>query len=72
MPNNENLSLAGPSIFGHADPGQNTAISIFLAAMSLLQLESEFDIAALLLALQEIRDQVFDEFIEAHIKLENK
>jgi hypothetical protein len=70
MPNNRNLSLAGPSIFGHADPGQNTAISIFLAAISLLQLKSEFDIAALLLALQEIRDQVFEEFIEAHNKLE--
>lgn len=72
MPDNKNLSLAGPSIFGHVDPGQNTAISIFLATISLLQIKSEFDIAALLLALQEIRDQVFDEFIEAHIKLENK
>ena len=69
-PQNGNLLLAGPSVFGLADPGQNTAVSINQLTAALLLTKPNLDRLAFLQATQTLVSEVFDAFIEAHREIE--
>jgi hypothetical protein len=71
-PQNDNLLLAGSSLFGLADPGQNTAISIHQLTVALLLSRPNLDRVAFAQAIQMLLDEVLMAFIKAHEELENR
>jgi hypothetical protein len=71
-PWNDSLLLAGPSVFGLADPGQNTAVSINQLTAALLLTKPNLDRLAFLLATQMLVSEVFEAFIEARGEIENE
>ena len=65
------MSLAGPTIIGMADPGQNTAISLFNVNLSLLQVVHPVRPSRMIIALLERReDELMEAFIEVHRRME--
>jgi hypothetical protein len=66
------LLLAGPSLFGLADPGQNAAISIHQLTVTLLLTRPNMDRLAFAQAVQSLVDQVLDAFIGVHRRIETE
>jgi hypothetical protein len=62
----------GPSIFGLADPGQNSATSILQVTQALLLSNLNLDGNAVLSALQLLEEEVINNFSNAYISLEEK
>jgi len=71
-PRNGNLLLAGSSLFGLADAGQNAAISIHQLTITLLLSKPNLDRLAFAQAIQLLVDEVLVAFIEAHRRLETE
>lgn len=61
-----NLLLAGPSIFGLADPGHGTAISLGQITTTLLVTRPNIDTLALSDILRRLELEIGEEFIKAH------
>lgn len=61
---------AGPSVFGLADPGQNTAISLLQATTALLTIEPNMDCLVACDILSRFADKARDAFIEVHSSFE--
>lgn len=70
-PRNGSILIAGPSIFGFADPGQNTAISINQLTTTFLSVQTNMDRLAFMQATQKLVGEIFDifVFIEQDIQL---
>jgi hypothetical protein len=69
--NKENFILAGPTINGMADPGQNTAISLFNVNLSLLQdVHPSRPSAMIVMMFEDLREKILEAFIEVHRGLE--
>jgi hypothetical protein len=64
------LLVAGPSLYGLADPGQNTAISVNQITATLLLTKPNLDRLAFLSATQALVDETMNEFVKAHQGLE--
>jgi hypothetical protein len=56
-PNDENILVAGPSIFGHGEPGQNVAYSHYLLTSSLLLTRESLDQIAFLSATTQLMNE---------------
>lgn len=70
-PKNPNLLVAGSSIYGLAEPGQNTAYSIFSLTTTLLRLQPNLENASFTLAYQKLMEEVMLEFDKVAAKSEN-
>ena len=66
------LLVAGPSLYGLSEPGQNAAISINQVTATLLLTIPNLDRLAFLTATQELVREVFDEFALANDRLEQR
>lgn len=62
----------GPSIFGLADPGQNSATSILQVTQALLLSNLNLDKNAVLSALQVLEEEAINNFSNAHLSLEKQ
>lgn len=62
LPDQDNILLAGPSVFGIAEPGQNTALSIHQLTATLLLITTNMDHLALIRASQILVNEIFREF----------
>ena len=69
-PENDNLLLVGSSLFGLADPGQNTAFSIHQLTAALLFSKPNLDRMAFVQATQMLVEEAFEALSEAHARLE--
>lgn len=63
--------LAGPSNYGLADPGQNTAISLFRTTTSLLSSKPTIMRLIMIKSLQKLVTEICKEFIYVHSQLSN-
>lgn len=66
----DDVLVAGPSSYGLADPGQNTAISMNQIITTLLLTKPNLDRLAFLSATQVLVSQIMDGFIKVHHGLE--
>ncbi len=71
-PGNPELLLAGSSIFGIAEPAQNTAYSIYHMNATVLLLSSDFENLAFITATGKLMNEVVWAFDDAAEKLENE
>src|SRR5258706_5569329 len=72
LPPNRNLLVAGPSIYGLAEPGQNTAYSINLLTKSLLSIDSSsLENIGFILASGKLTDEVVWGFDKVTAESEN-
>ena len=70
-PNDENLLVAGPSIFGLGEPGQNIAYSFHILTTSLLLTRENLDQIAFISATRQLMNEIvwaFDEVMESQEK----
>lgn len=67
---NENLLLAGPSQFGLAEPGQNTAVSINQLTVTLLTIRPSLDRLTFIRATQKLVSEIYEAFLEIDANLE--
>jgi hypothetical protein len=63
------IILAGPSIFGLADPGQSAAISLVQTSAELALLHPTLDNIIILKIMHALEGEVGQAFIDAHQKL---
>ncbi len=66
-PNNDNLLVAGPSIYGLGEPGQNIAYSFHILTVTLLLTRENLDHIVFLSATQQLVNEIvwaFDEVME--------
>ena len=68
----EDVLVAGPSLFGLADPGKNTAVSLQQITVTLLLTKSGISHLILSDAIENLVVEVFDAFSLAEYKLEQK
>lgn len=68
-PYGQEVLIAGQSMFGLSDPAQNIAYSLHLTTVTLLLSQPNQDKVAVCLALQKLRDKVFDELATAEHKI---
>ena len=66
----EEVFLAGPSVYGLADPGDSTAISLCLVTASMLGTKWSLDSIVAIKTLLALRDEVSEAFLQAHRDLE--
>ena len=66
----DDVMVAGPSVYGLADPGQNTAISINQVTATLLLTKPNMDRLSFLSATQSLVDEIKNEFIRTLQNLE--
>ncbi len=66
----ETVLLAGPSIFGLADPGHSTAISLGQITANLLATESDLDCIVILKVIEALTHGVGEAFLKVHQELE--
>ena len=66
----ENLILTGPSNYGLADPGQNTAISLAQLSAALGTIQPTVDSLVLLNVIGELSREVGRDFVHAHRRLQ--
>ena len=67
---NQEILLCGPSNYGLADPGQNTAISLTQISTCLLTIEPNYDIIFALKVMEMLSDRVCDEFVKVQLEIE--
>jgi hypothetical protein len=70
-PPNVEWLLAGPSIYGLADPGQGTTVSLLQITTWLLTYQLTIDSLIKLNVLMELQHEIGDAFYHAHWSLEN-
>ncbi len=70
-PGDSNLLVAGPSIYGAGEPGQNTAYSMFLLTSILLRIKVDLDNLSFVFALRKLMDDVVWEFDRAMAEQES-
>jgi hypothetical protein len=72
--NQAKILLAGPSNFGLADPGQNTALSLTFVTSSLVQLDPTIDALVATKVALAISDEAARSFVEVqqHIEAEER
>jgi hypothetical protein len=70
-PNVNNLLIAGPSLFGLRQPGQNTALSLNQITFAFLSTRSSLSRIAFLKALQELALEVFYLFASVSDEMQN-
>ena len=67
---NDEVLLAGPSNVGMADPGHNSAISLYQATVFLLTRHPTFESLLILKIMERLTDEVGEALIETHAALE--
>ena len=67
---NDEVLLAGPSNVGMADPGHNSAISLYKATVFLLARRLTFESLVTLKIMERLTDEIGGALIEAHASLE--
>jgi hypothetical protein len=68
--NQSEVLLAGPSNFGLADPGQNTALSLTFITSALVQLDPTVDAMVALKVALAISDELGQLFVEVQKQIE--
>lgn len=68
----DEIMLAGPSNYGFADAGQNTAHSLLLTTMTLTNFESYFEDVAFILLSERLLDKLSIEFVETQKQFEDE
>jgi len=66
------LLLAGPSLFGLADPGQGVAISLYQVTVNLLSIKTTMKRLILVKAMEKLLGEICSAFYEVHSKLKGK
>ena len=66
----DEVLLAGPSNFGMADPGHNSAISLYQATVFLLTQRPTFEALLTLKIMERLTGEIGEALIEAHASLE--
>ena len=69
---NPEVLLAGPTNYGLADPGQNTAFSLLLITSSLVVCFPTYDHAVAISALDYLFDDLKSKFYEIQKQIENE
>jgi hypothetical protein len=62
--------LAGPSNFGLADPGQNTALSLTFVTSALVQLDPTVDVMVALEVALALSDEIGESFVAVQKQIE--
>ena len=65
-----NVLLAGPSIYGLADPGQSTGISLCQVTAALLGTKPNMDSVVLLKTIIRLERELCELFVQVHRELE--
>ena len=65
-PSNKNVMLAGPSIFGLADPGYSTAISLHQTTHALLMSKRSLDAILMTATMKSMVDDITEKFMDTH------
>jgi hypothetical protein len=64
--------LAGPSNYGLADPGQNTAYSLFHSTLGLTGFETYLEDAIFVKVAESLIKELSDEFIKVQKQIESE
>jgi uncharacterized protein DUF5677 len=72
MSSDSNVLLAGNSIFGLTDPGQNTAYSMSILTSTVLLSQPNLDNLVVIKAIQMLMQKTYDAFDKAEIRLKRK
>jgi hypothetical protein len=70
MYNQNTVMLAGPSNYGLADPGQNTAYSLFQVSMTLTNFESYLEDTVYIGIGMDMLDLIGEEFVRVQREIE--
>ena len=70
-PTSQDILLAGPSNTGLADPGHETAISMGLITVTLLNIQPNIDRLVICNILMKLENEIGEEFIAVHRLLES-
>lgn len=68
----DNIMLAGPSNYGLADPGQNTAFSLLHATLPLIEFETYLEDSVYVELFKKFRDRISDEFVRIQDQIEKE
>lgn len=71
-PNSDDILMAGPSNSGLADPGHCTALSLMQVTITLLTKEPNIDRLIICDMMMNLSEEIGDNFILSHNRLENK
>ena len=70
--NTDNIMLAGPSDYGFADPGQNTAFSLMHTTLTLVEFETYLENSAYVELFRKFINRISDEFVKVQKQMESE